>query len=182
MNMEEIWEDIDGYIGMYQVSNLGQVRSLDRIENWMGFGRPRVGRIMKNRMDRYGYATVILSKDSKAKHFTVHRLVATHFLSNPNSFPQINHKDGIKTNNSPENLEYCDASTNVQHSWDTGLSKKQIGVSHHHSTPVIAIKETAILEFECLRECADYIGVSITSVWGAAKRGGKSGGFLIYYA
>lgn len=173
----EIWEDISGFEGVYQVSSLGRVRSLDRIEKWAGFTRSRKGRILKPSIDKYGYPTVVL----KSVRFTVHRLVALTFLKNTSNLPQVNHKNGIKTDNRPGNLEFCSASHNVQHSWESGLCNRQTGKLHHHSRPVVAIKDVAILEFDCIRECADYIGVSVAAVFGAAKWGGRSGGFSIYY-
>lgn len=173
--MKEIWKDIPDFVGIYQVSNFGNVRSLDRIEKWMQFIRPRRGRNLKPYIDKYGYPTVVL----KGRRFTIHRIVAKVFLTGSGN--QVNHKNGIKTDNRPENLEYCTAAHNVKHSWDSGLCKKQLGRLHHHSKPVVAIKDVSIIEFECIRECAEYIGVSITSVFSAAKRNGKSGGFSIYY-
>ena len=98
----EIWKDIEGYDGMYQVSNLGRVKSFKQ-------GKER---IMKPVYDTYGYLQVGLSKNGKQKFCSIHRLVAQAFIPNPDNLPEINHKDENKENNSVENLEWCDKKYN----------------------------------------------------------------------
>lgn len=100
--MEEIWKDIEGYEGLYQVSNMGRVRGLRR------------NIILKNRIAR-GYERVILSIGDKPKCFTVHRLVAMAFIPNPDNLPQVNHKDENKTNNYVDNLEWCTREYNLNY-------------------------------------------------------------------
>ena len=95
--MIEIWKDIEGYEGLYQVSNLGRVKSL-----W--FGKEK---ILKGGKDSSGYIFVVLSKEGKIKYFQIHRLVASAFLDNSNNLPCINHINEDKTNNRVENLEWC---------------------------------------------------------------------------
>lgn len=102
--MEEIWRDIKGFEGSYQVSNLGQVKSL----------RNGSERVLKPRMNVYGYMQVDLC-DGKRKHYKVHRLVAQAFLPNPDNLPQVNHKDENKTNNAVSNLEWCDGCYNTRY-------------------------------------------------------------------
>ena len=101
-NEVEIWKDIVGYEGMYQVSNLGRVKSFKQ-------GKER---IMKPVYDTYGYLQVMLSKNGNCKNFMVHRLVSQAFIPNPDNLPEINHCDEDKTNNSVENLEWCDRKYN----------------------------------------------------------------------
>ena len=98
----EVWKDIVGYEGLYQVSDKGRIKSL-----W--FGKER---ILKPGTDRDGYLRVSLCKNGKKKTYQVHRLVVKVFISNTNDLPQINHKDEVKTNNSVENLEWCDQKYN----------------------------------------------------------------------
>lgn len=124
--MEEIWKDIKGYEGIYQVSNLGNVRSLDRCVNCGIKNNSNVirkGKLIKQNQNLHNYLQVHLSKKNKAKMITVHRLVAEAFLPNPNNLPQINHIDGDKLNNNVNNLEWCTAKENINHSWGLGLSK-----------------------------------------------------------
>ena len=99
---KEIWKDIEEYEGLYQVSDNGRVRSLK-------YGKER---ILKPERCKNGYLRVNLCKNEKQKHFLVHRLVALTFITNPNNLPQINHKDEDKTNNSVQNLEWCDQKYN----------------------------------------------------------------------
>ena len=94
------WKDIPGYEGKYQVSNTGQVRSL----NYGGAGKTK---ILKQNINRRGYCSVPLSKNGKCKKYSVHRLVAQAFIPNPNNYPVVNHKDENPANNAVWNLEYC---------------------------------------------------------------------------
>lgn len=102
----EIWKDIEGYEGLYKVSNLGRVKSL----NYNHTGKEK---ILRPKKERNGYLRVNLYKNGKNKMFTVHRLVAEAFLENPDNLPQINHKNEIKTDNSVNNLEFCTSHYNM---------------------------------------------------------------------
>lgn len=109
-NMKEVWKDIKNFEGYYKISNKGRVLSITRK---VKSSRSKSGyrtvnqRILKTRIDKYGYNTVILRKHNTDKHFTIHRLVAEAFIDNPNNYPSINHIDENKLNNTPENLERC---------------------------------------------------------------------------
>lgn len=106
--MEEQWKDIKGYEGLYEVSNLGNVRSLDRtVKRGQGY-TIKEGRVLTPFYEeKKGYYQVVLAKDGKAKTYRVHRLVAVAFLENPNNYTDVNHKDEVKTNNNVDNLEWC---------------------------------------------------------------------------
>ena len=101
----EIWKSIAGYERIYEVSDLGRVRSLN-------FHREGRTKVLKPGKDRYGYLYVILCKDGIHKHMKVHRLVAQAFLPNPNGLEMVNHRDEVPTNNAVSNLEWCTASYN----------------------------------------------------------------------
>jgi hypothetical protein len=108
----EIWENIDKYEGLYQVSNIGKVKSLKR--------RGIKEKILKQMLISNGYLVVNLhNKDMKTRY--VHSLVGKAFLSNYETKLQINHKNGIKTDNRVENLEFVTAKENIKHAYDTGL-------------------------------------------------------------
>ena len=106
--MEEQWKDIKGYEGLYEVSNLGNVRSLDRtVKRGQGY-TIKEGRVLTPFYEKKkGYYQVVLAKDGKAKTYRVHRLVAIAFLENPYNYTDVNHKDEVKTNNNVDNLEWC---------------------------------------------------------------------------
>jgi len=101
--MEEIWKDISGYEGLYQVSNLGRVKSFRCSSK---FGKPKEF-ILKPSLINTGYHVVTLYSIGNKRKFQIHRLVATAFLTNPMDFPCVNHKDENKLNNCVENLEWC---------------------------------------------------------------------------
>lgn len=124
--MEEIWKDIDGYIGRYQISNLGRVKSILR------FSKGIKVKILKYKIDKYGYLRVTLSKDNQQKIFFVHRLVAKAFIPNPENKPQVNHIDGNKQNNKVNNLEWVTNQENVIHAHITGLIQADKIVKNLH--------------------------------------------------
>lgn len=114
---KELWQDINGYKGYYQISNYGNVRSLDRpVYTIAGKGYRIVkGKLIKGSVNNSGYKMVVLKKENKPKGLTIHRLVALHFIPNPNGFPDVNHKDENKFNNSFENLEWVSHEYNMNY-------------------------------------------------------------------
>ncbi len=102
--MEE-WRDIQGYEGRYQVSNLGRVKSLERLDT---IGRKVSDKILTQRKTKDGYIYVVLSDDGMNVFFLVHRLVVSAFLYNDSNYDEVNHMDENKENNSADNLEWCD--------------------------------------------------------------------------
>lgn len=120
--MEE-WRNIKGYEGLYQVSNYGRVKSLDR---WETIGcntkRFRKGRMLKLAKDKYGYLKVDISKNGKRKQYSIHRLVAQAFIDNPDNLPCINHKDENPSNNNVDNLEWCSYQYNTN--YGTGIQRR----------------------------------------------------------
>lgn len=113
---EEVWKDISGYEGLYQVSNLGRVKSLTREITNNGMSYLINGKILKENKLANGYLKVCLSANGNSKLHYVHRLVAQAFIPNPNHYPMVNHKDEDKTNNLVENLEWCTAKYNNAYS------------------------------------------------------------------
>lgn len=107
--MTEIWKSVKGYEELYEVSNLGNVRSLDRVIKSRHNGTTiRKGRVLiPFYEEKKGYYQVRLSKNGKNKTFRIHRLVALAFLENPFNCTDVNHKDEVKTNNKVDNLEWC---------------------------------------------------------------------------
>ena len=126
--MQEIWKDIKDFEGFYQVSNLGNVRSLDRIVRCnTGYANIK-GKLLKPILHKKGYYKVDLSKEGKSKRYFIHRLVALTFLENKENKEQINHIDGNKKNNCINNLEFCTNYENYIHAKTTGLIDKNLRI------------------------------------------------------
>ena len=119
----EIWKDVKGYEGLYQVSNKGNVKALARIvkSRW-GTDKPLKEKPVCEIVDSLGYSRLSLSKDGKVKTHKIHRLVAEAFLIGSG---HINHKDGNKQNNCVENLEFCTIKQNNNHAFENGLRPTQ---------------------------------------------------------
>jgi len=116
--MIEVWKDVPNYEGMYQVSNLGNVKSLDKIVSHYPNGtRLRKGKVLKQQKLKSGYLIVSINNKSK----TVHRLICETFISNPHKKKQVNHINGIKSDNRVKNLEWCNAKENIAHAKKLGL-------------------------------------------------------------
>lgn len=131
--IREIWKPIKDFEGLYEVSSLGRVASLPRLKKYKnsgGFAKVD-GRILTIRKQRDGYWLAYLSKESKQYYRYVHRLVAEAFLGPVPEELTVNHKDGDKNNNIPNNLEYCTMKENNAHAGRINL--KPAGIYHHNS-------------------------------------------------
>lgn len=129
MSTEE-WRPVIGYEGLYEVSSLGRVRSLDQVVKYKdGRTRLSLGRVRRLSVSSNGYLTVGLCDNKLQRTKTVHRLVARAFIPNLKGKPEVNHKDGDKTNNHASNLEWVTRQENIRHAIDTGLNRHQ-GTSH----------------------------------------------------
>lgn len=106
----EEWKPIEGYEGLYEISNFGRVKRIGRIEYVEGFNgylRNKKEMILKPKVHNRGYLQISLYKNNKMKNAYIHRLVAQAFIPNPNNYSSVNHKDEEKTNNHVSNLEWC---------------------------------------------------------------------------
>lgn len=146
--VEEVWKDIEGYEGIYQVSSIGEVKSIFYNK------KPK---ILKRSKTTTGYYKVELYKDKNRKSFKVHRLVAKAFILNPESKPNINHIDGNPLNNHVNNLEWCTQKENVLHAIETGLKKKIC-------IPKKELKQLYIYERKPMREIGEIYGVADTTI------------------
>lgn len=142
MNNKEIWKDVIGYEDLYQVSNHGNVKS---------FHKYLKGKLLKPGIDGSGYYHVIFCKNKKRKILKVHRLIAIHFVPNPDNKLEINHIDGDKSNNHVNNLEWCTRSENMKHAYNNGLNKNtrkaaSMNNKKYHSKKVKCIETGIVYE------------------------------------
>jgi len=135
--MKTIWIDIGGYEGLYQISSYGKIKSVARRSSpYNNNGttttntvRSRILKLTKNR----GYYRVCLCKKGVSKVYPIHRLVAIAFISNLDNKPEINHKNGIKTDNRIENLEWCTRKENADHASKNGLYNSEKGADRYNA-------------------------------------------------
>ena len=175
--MREEWRPLVGYEGNYEVSNRGNMKSL----NYNHTGKEN---IMKPQKNRDGYLIIGLWKDGKAKWYLVHRLVASVFCENPHGYTEVNHLDEDKTNNCADNLEWCSRSYNLTYN-DRAKKIGEKNTNHPKtSKPVIAIdvRTGLILEFASSREAERETGIPHGNIIQCCKgKLNSCGGFYWMY-
>jgi hypothetical protein len=130
----KIFKDIPGFEGYYQISNRGIAKSIERTTiRSDGLKQTFKGKILKPSVNEFGYMFVCLSKNGKIKMMRVHRLVASAFIPNPENKPEVNHKNGVKSDNELSNLEWNTRIENVRHFCKTGLKKAFKGEENYNS-------------------------------------------------
>ena len=149
--MNEIWKDIKEFEGLYQVSNLGRVKSL----NYNHTGKEK---IRNTYVDNNGYYKVGLWKNGKIYDKRIHRLMAETFIDNPNNLECINHINGIKTDNRVENLEWCTCKENTAHAIQTGLKKEYCTKKKPVYCPELNI------DFKSMRDAARYFNCHFSTI------------------
>ena len=162
--MIEVWKDIKGYEGLYQVSNIGRVKSLTRTNC-------RKENILKQTNRGNGYYCVSLSKNNIVKTFCVHRLVAEAFIPNPNNFPCVNHINEDKLDNRVENLEFC----TIQYNSSYGSVCQRLSQIHTNRTdmskPVLQydLEGNFIKEWPSTREIERILGYNNAFISGCCR-------------
>ena len=147
--MCEVWKDVVGFEGLYQVSNFGRVKSLAKKAGKSS----RDERIKTPIICCSGYAKVNTCKNNDQKQISIHRLVAEAFIPNPENKPCVNHIDGNKLNNHVDNLEWCTQKENVQHAIEHGLRTHS-----HHSPTIIHDKDSnETIAFETQKSACEFL-------------------------
>lgn len=184
-NLVEIWKPVKDYEGLYEVSNLGRVRTLDKEVNDRWGTRILKGKILNYQPNPLGYISITLNKNKKGKLGLVHRLVAESFIPNPDNKEQVNHINGIKHDNRLVNLEWCTRIENMQHALKNGLLNIHKGAKHHSSKRVAKfdLEMNFIKEYYNIRYAAECNGVTPTQIVRCARGQQKqTGGFIWKYA
>jgi len=150
--MKEAWKDIKDFESYYKVSNYGNVKSLYK------------NIILSNGLSDTGYYIVMLCKKGKGHTKSVHRLVAEHFIPNPENKPTVNHKDATKTNNRASNLEWMTYKENIRHSINAGLTRypRRIG------EPKAKLTERSVIDIRCKLKNGDSVN-GLAKIHGVAR-------------
>lgn len=161
----EIWKPIKGYEGYYEASNLGNIKSLPRN------GTIKTEKTLKGGIDLGGYKIHNLAKSGKYSTKLSHRLIAISFIPNPNNLLEVNHINGVKTDNRVENLEWCTREENMKHAFEKGLNSsnfkdlKLFGKDNPNAKKIICIhQEGTEIEYDSLTDASKKELVSITSI------------------
>ena len=155
MPITEVWKDIKGYEGLYQVSNFGEVK------------RVKSGLIRKATPNKEGYLNLSLHKEQRRGYFRINRLVAQAFISNPGNKPQVNHINGVKTDNRVENLEWATGSENIKHSFN------KLNRIIHNRKKIRCIELNKI--FDSINEAGDYFNCSMKNISNTLRKNKTDG-------
>ena len=172
----EIWKDISGYEGLYQVSSLSRIKSCEKIYLSGKYKDPRIQpeKIMKYNLVN-GYPSLNLSKNGQKKFHTAHRIIGEHFIPNPNNYACINHKNSIRHDIRIENLEWCTYSYNSEHGFRVGGRVQKSGKEDELSKPFMGVnintKEITI--FYSQRQAAIILHTYQANIWKALHNGTK---------
>jgi len=185
--MNEIWKDILGYEGLYQISNLGRVKNLERKVKCQNHERIVKEKILKQSKGKK-YQQVTLSKKCKSSTKTVHRLVAQAFIPNPNNLAEVNHIDANTKNNCVDNLEWCTRYENMQHAKENGLIKapkreknhwyNKFGKDHIRSKKITQLSKNdeIIKEWDSLADVKRDLGIFQSNISKCLKGERKTAG------
>ena len=179
--VEEIWKDIPTYEGIYQASNLGKIKSLERIaiKKYRG-NRVVKERIMLGTINEDGYLKVHFKNNNRNNSYFIHRLIAQTFIDNPYNKEQINHKDGNKLNNKVDNLEWVTNLENQQHAWRNRL--KYYKGQNDIKVLQFNMDNKFIKEYKSITDAHKQCGISLGNICNCCKgKRSSAGGYKWRY-
>lgn len=171
---------IKNYEDNYEIDDLGNIYSLPRN------GTIKEKKIISSKINKYGYKQCHLMKNNKMKTFLVHRLVAQAFIPNPNKLPQVNHKDGNKSNNCVNNLEWVSVSSNTKHAFDNNLGgfrdsalRNLEKMNSNKYKKVLLEKDNQIITFNSTNEASIFLETNKDNISRAFKKGQRCKGYKV---
>lgn len=170
MKTNEVFLSVPGYEGYYEISNLGNIKSL------------RSGKLMKQSKNKDGYKLVSLTIGGKSKCFSVHRLVAFAFIPNPENLPEINHKDENPSNNCADNLEWCDRKYNLNYGgYRERMSKTQKEVAPRKRSVIAYHKDGSYFKtYDSIGEAENELGIGKSCISQCLRGKQKTAGGYIW--
>lgn len=184
---DEQWHPIEGYEGIYEVSDHGRIKSLSRSkasESWSFITNEK---IMVPQLCGYPdgkyYTVGFNKKGEKTKRFIIHRLVAKYFVPNPDNKPVVNHKDGNRLNNHKDNLEWVTQLENLKHAVETGLTPEAVKNNPLISKPVLQMNDSCVIlnRYSSLNEASRQTGFPTSNIYTAIKKKGICKGYRWAY-
>ena len=180
---KEIWKDVIGFEGIYQVSSSGRVRSSYRRGSSKRYYISNEFVLLKNIIHDNGYYFVTLRKNGVVQQCSVHRLVAETFIPNLYGYTDVNHKNGIKTDNRIENLEWCTRQQNICHAFKMGLNKISESQKRNAMRPIELTYPSGLVKVvDSVKEAAMIVGYAhYNSIYKSIRRGFTINGFKLRY-
>ena len=178
-------KDVEGYEGLYIIDNLLNVVSLPKVQGRYLHNKYKV---LTQKLNKFGYFEVALAKDGVMKTHLVHRLVAKAFVPNPDKLPQVNHKNGIKSDNRIENLEWCTKRENTIHAFKNNLSGfgddalgriMKYNALHNAYCKVVISNGDETYEFDSTKSAAEFLGVDVNNITRAIRKNQRTRGWAV---